>query len=309
MNKKNIKNILGLTLVEILIGMVVASLMMAAMYSTYAIVNTTYNQVVDKAKISRSSRDLVELLIRDIRMSGFKYYLGTNSMNYPEQSYLQFVGGATTIRESHDPVVIIPNSLGHNIGDTVPTPVVKHDPSDLCCDKIHVVYDDFDHTDDNQPFKRYKVTYFADIVFDGTPQNPTNQRYAVFKTKVGWIQSLNDPTGDWDPGCPTCYNRELIKDYVEDMEFIPLDKNGRVISPYPSPKTDDASKNLYKVRAIDMRIAFVSEKPFFRFERGQGNPRQLSGFSRDIKSYTDRNLRDNVVVTVHTRNVVEKNIY
>ena len=73
MNKKNIKNILGLTLVEILIGMVVASLMMAAMYSTYAIVNTTYNQVVDKAKISRSSRDLVELLIRDIRMSGFKY--------------------------------------------------------------------------------------------------------------------------------------------------------------------------------------------------------------------------------------------
>ena len=89
MNKKNIKNILGLTLVEILIGMVVASLMMAAMYSTYAIVNTTYNQVVDKAKISRSSRDLVELLIRDIRMSGFKYYLGTNSMNYPEQSYLQ----------------------------------------------------------------------------------------------------------------------------------------------------------------------------------------------------------------------------
>ena len=82
MNKKNIKNILGLTLVEILIGMVVASLMMAAMYSTYAIVNTTYNQVVDKAKISRSSRDLVELLIRDIRMSGFKYYLGQKFIQY-----------------------------------------------------------------------------------------------------------------------------------------------------------------------------------------------------------------------------------
>ena len=72
MKKKYIKNILGLTLVEILIGIVVSSLMMAAMYTTYSIVNTTYNQVVDKAKISRSSRDLVELLIRDIRMSGFK---------------------------------------------------------------------------------------------------------------------------------------------------------------------------------------------------------------------------------------------
>ena len=74
MKKKYIKNILGLTLVEILIGIVVSSLMMAAMYTTYSIVNTTYNQVVDKAKISRSSRDLVELLIRDVRMSGFKYY-------------------------------------------------------------------------------------------------------------------------------------------------------------------------------------------------------------------------------------------
>ena len=91
MKKKYIKNILGLTLVEILIGIVVSSLMMAAMYTTYSIVNTTYNQVVDKAKISRSSRDLVELLIRDVRMSGFKYYLGTNTLDYPEQSYLQFI--------------------------------------------------------------------------------------------------------------------------------------------------------------------------------------------------------------------------
>ncbi len=50
-------------------------------------------------------------------------------------------------------------------------------------------------------------------------------------------------------------------------------------------------------------------KPFFKFERGQGNPRQISGFTRNIKSYTDRNLRESVVVTVYTRNVVEKNIY
>ena len=92
MKKRYLKSIVGLTLVEILIGIVVSSLMMAAMYSTYTIVNNSYNQVVDKAKISRSSRDLVELLIRDVRMSGFKYYLGTNTLDYPEQSYLQFIG-------------------------------------------------------------------------------------------------------------------------------------------------------------------------------------------------------------------------
>ena len=44
--KKKIKYIAGLTLIEILIGIVVSSLMMAAIYSTYSIVNNTYNQVV-----------------------------------------------------------------------------------------------------------------------------------------------------------------------------------------------------------------------------------------------------------------------
>ena len=52
MKKKN-KNISGLTLVEILIGIVVSSLMMGAIYTTYSVVNNTYNQVVEKAKISR----------------------------------------------------------------------------------------------------------------------------------------------------------------------------------------------------------------------------------------------------------------
>ena len=72
MIQKNLKSISGLTLIEILIGIVVSSIMMAAIYTTYSIVNNTYGQVLEKAKVSKSSRDLIEVLIRDIRMSGFK---------------------------------------------------------------------------------------------------------------------------------------------------------------------------------------------------------------------------------------------
>ena len=125
MKKKN-KNISGLTLVEILIGIVVSSLMMGAIYTTYSVVNNTYNQVVEKAKISRSSRDLIELLIRDTRMAGFKYYLGTNSKGYPKETYLT-IGDGTSIPESHDPIVIIPaiisdgtqNLLGHKLSEVI----------------------------------------------------------------------------------------------------------------------------------------------------------------------------------------------
>ena len=51
MKKKYLKHISGLTLIEIMIGIVVSSLMMAAMYTTYSIVNTTYSQVTNKAQI------------------------------------------------------------------------------------------------------------------------------------------------------------------------------------------------------------------------------------------------------------------
>ena len=103
--KKRMKGEHGLTLIEILIGIVITALMMGAMYTSYNVVNKTYNQVSDKAKISKTSRDLVSMLMRDIRMAGYKYYVGsyaiekfaeltddkcTNGIVLPKTSYLNF---------------------------------------------------------------------------------------------------------------------------------------------------------------------------------------------------------------------------
>tara|TARA_B100001115_G_C15793794_1_gene391728 strand:- start:108 stop:1040 length:933 start_codon:yes stop_codon:yes gene_type:complete len=310
MIRKNLKSTAGLTLIEILIGIVVSSIMMAAIYTTYSIVNTTYSQVLEKAKVSRSSRDLIELLIRDIRMSGFRYYLGDNELGFPRESYLEFVGGAKTIKESHDPIVIIPNQLGHSITDAIATPPAKHNSNDTCCDKIHIVYDDFNQNDATQPYKRYKLTYFARPLSDGIGDNgPINPRYGIYKSKISWRQPIGQETGAWVSDCSECYHNELIRDHVEDMEFVALDNEGRVLSPSPSTTTDATRNNLYKVRAVDIRLAFISEKPFFRFESREGNERELSGFSRTIRSFSDRYLRDNVVVTVYTRNIVGQDIF
>ena len=310
MIRKNLKSTAGLTLIEILIGIVVSSIMMAAIYTTYSIVNTTYSQVLEKAKVSRSSRDLIELLIRDIRMSGFRYYLGDNELGFPRESYLEFIGGAKTIKESHDPIVIIPNQLGHSITDAIATPPAKHNSNDTCCDKIHIVYDDFNQNDATQPYKRFKLTYFARPLSDGIGDNgPINPRYGIYKSKISWRQPIGQETGAWVSDCSECYHNELIRDHVEDMEFVALDNEGRVLSPSPSTTTEATRNNLYKVRAVDIRLAFISEKPFFRFESREGNERELSGFSRTIRSFSDRYLRDNVVVTVYTRNIVGQDIF
>ena len=61
--KKKFGEELGLTLIEILIGIVITTLMMGAMYTSYNVVNKSYSQVSAKANISKTSRDLVSMLM------------------------------------------------------------------------------------------------------------------------------------------------------------------------------------------------------------------------------------------------------
>ena len=93
------------------------------------------------------------------------------------------------------------------------------------------------------------------------------------------------------------------------MEFIALDREGRRLLPSPSPTSPDARDNLYKIRSVDIKIAFRSEDEFYRFDARQGNERPLSGFARTIKRYSDRYLRDTVVVSVYTRNILDDGLF
>ena len=302
MKKNSLKTITGMTLIEVLIGVLISSIMIGAMYTTYNAVNNSYSQVTDKAKISRSGRDIVEMLMRDIRMAGYKYYLGSNNLGLPERSYLEFKDGRDNLAESHHGIVIIKaadaDALGHNIdGDA--TPLIKNDSNDMCCDKIHIVYDDFDQNDLAQPYKRYRITYFAQPINDPNGQDP---RYGVYRSKQSWIQVLGDETGEWSSECTECYKNELIRDHLVDMEFIPFDREGRVIIPAPRP--DNTSRdNLTRITAVDVRLSFRSKREFFRFEPTADKPRFVKGLTDRTRQFMDKYLRDSVVVTIHTRNI------
>tara|TARA_B100000700_G_C14958776_1_gene815343 strand:- start:378 stop:1283 length:906 start_codon:yes stop_codon:yes gene_type:complete len=299
MNKNKLKNIAGLTLIEMMIGVIITSIIMAAMYTTYSVVNKTYSQVTDRAKISRSGRDIIEMLMRDVRMSGFTYFLGINDRSYPTETYLEFLGGDVAPIDSHDPLIIIKNQLGHARlpAGSAPTPVTKWDAADMCCDKIHIVYDDFNQNDATQPYKRYKVTYYAIPTSEGT-----DQRYAVYKAKESWKQPLTSNTGTWDSNCSECYS-ELIRDHVVDMEFIPFDQEGRVLLNSNSAGDKMDVMNLYKIRTVDIRLTFRSHKEFYRTEARAAKPREVKGLGDRSRDYQDKFLRDSVVVTVHTRNI------
>jgi hypothetical protein len=306
MNKNKIKNIAGLTLIEIMIGIIITSIMMAAMYTTYSVVNKTYTQVTSRAKISRSGRDIIEMIMRDVRMAGFKYFLGINEKGDP----IEFNTGNVPIKISHDPLIIIKNELGYTRydpdTDTDTDMVGKwNSAKDLCCDKIHIVYDDYDQHDVAQPYKRYKITYFAKPIPDPPAIEGTDKRYGVFKTVESWKQE----SSKWviNPDCDVCYHNLLIRDHVVDMEFIPFGPEGTAL--LPPPRSDNNSnQDLYQIRSVDVRLTFKSHKEFYRSAAKEDKPRIVQGLGEDrTREYenidNDKFLRDSVVVTIHTRNI------
>ena len=340
MNKEYFKNQKGLTLVEILIGILITSLMMGALYTTYSVVNTTYSQVSEKAKISRSSRDLVSMLMRDIRMAGFKYYAGSqtiakfaqdtmtgcepNGLVLPNKSYLSFESGYRqgVIDEhklSHNPIVIRKNRVGFqttkDASDLIKT---KANSTNKCCDQIEIVYEDFNQNDLNQPFKKYKITYYA----DEKKGEKNIFRLAVYKTVESWKQERagdklepipgkeDEVTcifpatgGQWVTDCPQCIKKDLVRDHIEDMEFIPFDRDGLIIKDstgnYPAPEIDNLRDRLFDIAGVDVRLTFRSKDNFYK----ETQKREVVGLDDRKIEAEDRILRDSVIVTVNTRNI------
>ncbi len=293
MKKNKLNNIAGVTLIEIMIGVVISTIMMGAMYTTYSLVNSSYSQVTDRAKISRSGRDIIAMLMRDIRLAGFKYHFGENAADIPKLDNLQHNSSSSDIEKSHDPIIVIKDELGDATGSVLAE--FKNEEADKCCDKIHIVYGDFNQNDADQPYKRYRVTYYAKPSGD-------NEYYAVHKSKQSWIQTTGASTGDWSSSCSECFSGELIRDHLVDMEFIVFDEQGRIINPPPRPDKD-SRRDLYNIKSVDVRLTFRSKSEFYRFKANDKKPRFVKGLGDRTRKFLDKYLRDSVVVTVNTRNI------
>ena len=330
MIKKNQKKIAGLTLVEILIGIVITSIMMGAMYTSYTVVNQSYSQVSEKARISKGSRDLISMLMRDVRMAGFKYYAGTHEIEQyrqatavgacapdgvtlPNLTPLIFENGFDDPELSHNPLVIRKSTQGF---DAVGSATINQD--ERCCDSIQIVFEDFNQNNLLHPYRKFRITYYAKPNEIGS--------YSAYKRVESYIKQregcsfgsvgqegqsfLDAARGNWDANqsvaCPECTPEVLIRDNIEDMEFIPFDENGRVVRndafQYPAPEIPGIRDRMFDIRGVDIRITFRSKNPFFTRERRA--PREVVGFTPDrASSNEDQYLRDSVIVTVHTRNI------
>jgi hypothetical protein len=248
-------------------------------------------------------------------------------MVLPKLSYLGFDDGfddgaaATYIDDtSHNPLVIRRNTLGPNRSTETRGSSAVTGEQDLCCDQIQIVYEDFNLASDQdllQPYKKYRITYFAKKTGTDDVVTPSGikkiNRYGAFKLIQGWEQRIETScvfppaeNGSWVTTCDECTEEPaLIRDHIEDMEFIPFDENGRIIKSsgdsffYPAPEHASINDRMYDIRGVDIKIIFRSKDNFFK----EAANRQLSGLTNRNKNTVDRFLRDTVVVSVHTRNI------
>lgn len=272
--KKKFKKIAGLTLIEILIAVVISSLMMAAMFTSYTIVNNTYRQVTDRAKLSQAGRDLIGQLLREIRMAGYRY---VNDDMAPDNDHV---------------AIKITKGSGLEGGK---------------CDKIQIVYGSVDYTStaaegERYEYTRYQITYECEkstqveTLADGSKQ--TIDGFKILKSKKKWDIATNTfKTGTDD----TLYEEEMVLDYVQDLIFVPFDANGKQIGNQDPGNVVPGLSNIENLRTVDIALIVRSTKPFYR-EKKKREVTSIYDSDRKIDHKTDKYLREIITVTANARN-------
>ena len=227
--KNNLSSMSGITLVELLIGIVISMIMMGAMFTSYTAINNSYSQVIDKAKISQTGRDVAGMISKDIRLAGFVYFGDNLTSN----------------------------------ADLIPIKITKASTSSGC-DKIDLVYGSREVTTGTPPtykYVRYKITYECkDSEIINKKTNSKINAYALYKSKSKWDGAK------WHTGSSTSddkvYANELVVDHVQDVIFLPIDEKGKIMDPIP--KTISGSN---KIKIVDVAIFLRSQKEFFKKAR------------------------------------------
>ena len=280
--KQKQHSISGVTLIEILIGIVISTIMMGAMFVSYTAVNNSYGQVSDKAKISQSSRILIGMIVKDVRMAGFKYFNDTIK---------------TT--DEHIPILI-----------------TKSKDFKKECDKIEIVYGDmwYDNFTKNSTYERFKVSYFCEKskIIDKNKSGSSTvyvDAFAVYKEKVKWDVNKSDwadpetdklVLGGGSLADERTYSKEKVVDYIEDLIFHPIDEKGKLIT--PPPTVTNSNKDLiYKIKTVDISVTKRSKKEFYR-ENKYVIKKSLEDTKRDINK-TDKYLRETIIISASTRNL------
>jgi len=77
----------GITLIELLVGLVICAIVIAAIYRVFTAQSNAYVVQDQVVEIQQNIRSVMEIMVRDIRMAGFDYDNSTSAVTVPNIPY------------------------------------------------------------------------------------------------------------------------------------------------------------------------------------------------------------------------------
>jgi prepilin-type N-terminal cleavage/methylation domain-containing protein len=90
----------GFTLPEILIGLAISSIIIAASFASYIVIKQNYDFQKDMKNISQTSRAVATMIMRDVRMAGYNYDDGPTKQKPEITIPIKITDGGTTAPDS-----------------------------------------------------------------------------------------------------------------------------------------------------------------------------------------------------------------
>ena len=90
----------GFTLPEILIGLAISSIIIAASFASYIVIKQNYDFQKDMKNISQTSRAVATMIMRDVRMAGYNYDDGPTKQRPEIATGIKITDGGTTDPDS-----------------------------------------------------------------------------------------------------------------------------------------------------------------------------------------------------------------
>ncbi|ALE02654.1 prepilin-type N-terminal cleavage/methylation domain-containing protein [Candidatus Pseudothioglobus singularis] len=177
-------NIKAFTLVEMLVALAVSSIIVAATYASFELIQKQYKKNIDVAELHTSGRAVMSILEREIRMAGFEYRDGNGLMTY----------------------------------GTIAAPLVTTDSGNKCCDEVTIIYDEvFDTLNasgvvTSSTVERVKTRFWTEPYTSS--KHGTRNRLFKRRTILGTNNALL--------AAPRVGAKDVMADYIEDLQFVDI---------------------------------------------------------------------------------------
>jgi prepilin-type N-terminal cleavage/methylation domain-containing protein len=266
----------GFTLAEVLVAVVIGAMSILAAFSSYNYFQKSHNSVSQKAAVNSSAREVLALIARDLRNTGY-YHIDfeNNNCEALNQSQYDYIG-------------VTHNKNWIN---------GKYKQSD----GLMVTYS-------ISAKERIRIQYFM------TKYQNSSEWYLKRVVNVNPIGHSRSGCGPWTRNYNMPVDDEVLAPYVEDFQVIPKDKEGNVVFPVCTSCSNyensqggqtKSKENMKKVNTVDIYLTLRSPKEVFARAKPTKIINGASPYGSNIDVPADKFFRETFFVSVHTRNLAK----